>query len=67
MDNPLGITDSSQIISIGYTHVDIFEIEQILIWAETHFREPRINVLTGVGLVKEPPEFPHLVIVADNF
>ena len=52
------ITDSSQIIPLGYTHVDIFEIEQILIWAETHFREPRINVLSAEGLVKEPPEFP---------
>ena len=52
------ITDSSQIIPIGYTHVDIFEIEQILIWAETHFREPRINVLSGEGVIKEPPEFP---------
>ncbi len=52
------ITNSNQIIPLGYTHVDIFEIEQILIWAETHFREPRINVVAGAGLVKEPPEFP---------
>ncbi|MDE0084950.1 MAG: leucine-rich repeat domain-containing protein [Candidatus Poribacteria bacterium] len=52
------ITDSRQIIPIGYTLVDIFEIEQILIWAETHFREPRINVLSGEGVIKEPPEFP---------
>ena len=52
------ITDSSQIIPLGYTHIDIFEIEQILIWSETHFREPRINVVSAEGLLKEPPEFP---------
>ncbi len=52
------ISDSSQIIPIGYTHVDIFEIEQTLIWSEEHFREPRINVLSAEGVIKKPPEFP---------
>ena len=43
---------------LGYSHVDIFRIEQTLIWSEEHFREPRINVLSAEGLTKEPPEFP---------
>ncbi len=38
--------------------MDIFEIEQTLIWSEAHFREPRINVVSAEGLTKEPPEFP---------
>ena len=52
------LTNISQQNSLGYTHVDIFEIEQTLIWSEAHFREPRINVVSAEGLTKEPPEFP---------
>ena len=52
------LTNISQQNSLGYTHVDIFEIEQTLIWSEEHFREPRINVVSAEGLTKEPPEFP---------
>ena len=52
------LTDIGQRNSLGYTHQDIFEIEQTLIWSESNFREPRINVLSAEGLTKEPPEFP---------
>ena len=52
------LTDISEQNFLGYTHADIFEIEQTLIWSESHFREPRINVVSAEGLTKEPPEFP---------
>ena len=52
------LTTISQQNFLGYRHVDIFRIEQTLIWSEEHFREPRINVLSAEGLTKEPPEFP---------
>ena len=42
----------------GYTHVDILEIEETLVWSEKNFREPRINGLEGWGLIKEPPDSP---------
>ena len=48
----------SQHKPLGYTRVDISEIEQTLIWAETHFREPRINSLQGFDLDAEPPDSP---------
>ena len=48
----------SQHKPLGYTRVDISEIEQTLIWAETHFREPRINNLQGFDLDAEPPDSP---------
>ena len=47
-----------QRVAIGYTHADIFRIEQTLIWSEEHFRKPRINGLAGYGLVKEPWDSP---------
>ena len=50
------LTSLDQRVPLGYTHADIFRIEQTLIWAETHFRKPRINSLKGFGLFKEPPE-----------
>ena len=52
------LTRLDQRVPIGYTHADIFEIEQTLIWSETHFREPRINAVHGYGLVKEPGDSP---------
>ena len=52
------LTDISEQNFLGYTHADIFEIEHTLIWSESHFREPRINVVSAEGLTKEPPEFP---------
>ena len=42
----------------GYTHADLLEIEETLIWSEKNFREPRINGLEGWGLIKEPPDSP---------
>ena len=52
------LTSLDQRVPLGYTHADIFRIEQTLIWAETHFRKPRINSLKGFGLFKELPESP---------
>ena len=42
----------------GYTHADLLEIEETLIWSEKNFREPHINGLEGWGLIKEPPDSP---------
>ena len=59
LETPLDeLTDASQLVRIGYTHADIFRIEQTLIWSESHFREPRINAVHGYGLVKEPADSP---------
>ena len=52
------LTSLDQRIPLGYTHADIFRIEQTLIWSEEHFREPRINAVHGYGLVKEPWDSP---------
>ena len=59
LETPLeDLTDLIQRIPIGYTHADIFRIEQTLIWSESHFREPRINAVHGYGLVKESGNSP---------
>ena len=42
----------------GYTHDRLRVIEDTLLWAETHFREPRINGLEGFGISREPPDSP---------
>ena len=42
----------------GYTHEGLKQIEDTLIWAETHFREPQINCLEGWGIPNEPPDSP---------
>ena len=52
------LTSLDQRVPLGYTHADIFEIEQTLIWSEEHFREPRINAVHGYGLVREPGDSP---------
>ena len=59
LETPLkDLTNLSQRVPIGYTHADIFRIEQTLIWSESHFREPRINSVHGYGLIKEPGDSP---------
>ena len=45
-------------VALGYAHADIFRIEQILIWSEKHFRQPRINAVHGYGLVRELGDSP---------
>ena len=52
------LTSLDERVPLGYTHADIFEIEQTLIWSEEHFREPRINAVHGYGLVREPGDSP---------
>ena len=44
--------------SLGYSPEDLHKIEETLIWSETHFREPRINGLLGLGIDAEPPDSP---------
>ena len=44
--------------SLGYRREDLRKIEETLIWSENHFREPRINGLTGLGIDGEPPDSP---------
>ena len=51
-------TDLNQFQGAGYTPTAILEIEETLIWSETHFREPRINSLEGQGLIEELPDSP---------
>ena len=43
---------------LGYTRDDLLDIEDTLVWSETHFREPRINILQGQGIDTEPPDSP---------
>ncbi len=53
------ITDvDKQYRSLGYSRESLSRIEETLIWSETHFREPRINGLTGYGIEGEPPDSP---------
>ena len=43
---------------LGYTRADLLDIEDTLVWSETHFREPRINCLSGEIVDIEPPDSP---------
>ena len=43
---------------LGYTRADLLDIEDTLVWSETHFREPRINCLSGEIIDIEPPDSP---------
>ena len=43
---------------LGYTHTDLLDIEDTLVWSETHFREPRINCLSGQVMDTEPLDSP---------
>ena len=42
----------------GYTHDELREIENTLLWSEQNFREPQINALEGQGIPFEPPDSP---------
>ena len=42
----------------GYTHDELREIEDTLLWSEQNFREPQINALEGQGIPFEPPDSP---------
>ena len=42
----------------GFTYKKLSEIEDALLWNETHLREPRINVLQGEGIA-EPIDGPN--------
>ena len=42
----------------GYTHDELREIENTLLWSEQNFREPQINALEGRGIPIEPPDSP---------
>ena len=44
--------------NLGYTRADLLDIEDTLVWSETHFREPRINSLRGNTIGLEPPDSP---------
>ena len=41
-----------------YTYKGLEEIEDTLLWAEEHLREPQINCLEGWGIGTEPPDSP---------
>ena len=43
---------------LGYTRADLLDIEDTLVWSESNFREPRINVLQGQNIDTEPPDSP---------
>ncbi len=43
---------------LGYTRDDLLDIEDTLSWSEAHFREPRINCLSGEIIDTEPPDSP---------
>ena len=43
---------------IGYTRDDLLDIEDTLVWSESNFREPRINVLQGGDIDVELPDSP---------
>ncbi len=43
---------------LGYTRADLLDIEDTLMWSESNFREPRINVLQGQNIDTEPPDSP---------
>ena len=43
---------------LGYTRADLLDIEDTLVWSESNFREPRINVLQGQNIDVEPPNSP---------
>ena len=60
LEIPFGeITDvDKQYHNLGYSRESLPRIEETLIWSETHFREPRINGLTGYGIEGEPPGSP---------
>ena len=60
LEIPFGeITDvDKQYRNLGYSRESLPRIEETLIWSETHFREPRINGLTGFGIEGEPPDSP---------
>ena len=42
----------------GFTYKKLSEVEDALLWNETHLREPRINVLQGEGIA-EPIDGPN--------
>lgn len=42
----------------GYTHKDIKQIEDALIWNEKNLRAPQINCLEGHGNPTQPPDSP---------
>lgn len=42
----------------GFTYEKLSEVEDALLWNETHLREPRINVLQGEGIA-EPIDGPN--------
>ena len=42
----------------GYTHDELREIENTLLWSEQNLCEPQINALEGRGIPIEPPDSP---------
>ena len=42
----------------GYTHDELREVENTLLWSEQNFREPQVNALEGRGVPIEPPNSP---------
>ena len=42
----------------GYTYAGLSHIENTLLWAEEHLREPQINCLAGRGVRNEPLDSP---------
>ena len=42
----------------GYTHQELQEVENTLLWSEENLRSPQINSLEGWGLAEEPLDSP---------
>ena len=53
------ITDiESQFHGLGYDRSNLIRIEDVLIWSENNFREPRINSMLGFRIDDLPPDAP---------
>ena len=45
-------------VHLGYTRANLLDIEDTLVWAESNFREPRINSLNAFTIDTESPDSP---------
>ena len=50
--------DFSEFNNLGYSSSLLAELEETLLWAESHVQEPRINALEGLALTAEVEDSP---------
>ena len=48
--------ESGRDTAFGYTPEGLMEIEETLLWAEEHLREPQLNIVEGWGVIVGPDE-----------